>query len=386
MFLIDKPFVSDFLKSTLKDYQIPVVEMPQTAELELLPGTPLISPEEAQARGSEPMYMNSENAIGWLARYDAFAELNDRIELFKDKAAFRRLTQPLYPDFRFKEVPLNELAELDLGDFPFPFIIKPSVGFFSLGVHYVAAPSDWPETVAALHREVIDAQGMYPAAVMNAETFILEECIEGEEYAVDAYFDADGNPVVLGILKHIFSSANDVSDRVYITSRSVVEENLEPFAAFLKSVGELAGVTTFPLHVELRKDADGTIRPIEINPMRFGGWCTTADLTFHAFGINPYVCFAEQIAPDWTDLLARQSDDLFALVVLDNSTGMAGAEIRSFDYEALLRRFETPLELRRTDVAAYQVFGFLMTRTRPENMDELTAILHNDLSGFVTRN
>lgn len=388
MFFIDKPFVSDFLKSTLKEYQIPVVEMPQTAELQLLPGTQLISPEQAialfQGSESEPVYMNSENAIGWLAQHDAFTELSARIELFKDKAAFRRLMQPVYPDFWFREVSLHDLPSLDISGVPFPFIIKPSVGFFSLGVHYVAAPEEWPETVAAIQRELKEAQGMYPTEVMNAETLILEACIEGEEYAVDAYFDADGNPVVLGILKHVFSSADDVSDRVYITSRSVFEENLEPFTDFLQSVGEQAGVKTFPIHVELRKDADGTIRPIEINPMRFGGWCTTADLTHHAFGINPYVCLAQQIKPDWPALLARQRDDLFALVVLDNSTGVACADIASFDYEALTARFEKPLELRRTDVAAYQVFGFLMTQTRADHAEELTGILHSDLTEFIT--
>ncbi|MBN2161524.1 MAG: ATP-grasp domain-containing protein [Pontiellaceae bacterium] len=387
MFFIDKPFVSDFLKSTLKEYQIPVVEMPQTAALQLFPGTLLISPEQAMARfqgSGEPVYMNSENAIGWLAQHDAFAALSARIELFKDKAAFRRLMQPVYPDFWFREVSLNELPSLDISEFLFPFIIKPSVGFFSLGVHYVATPEEWPETVSAIQKELKEAQGMYPPEVMNAETLILEECIEGEEYAVDAYFDADGNPVVLGILKHVFSSADDVSDRVYMTSGSVFEENLGPFTAFLQSVGKRSGVKAFPIHVELRKDAAGMIRPIEINPMRFGGWCTTADLTHHAFGINPYVCLAQQIKPDWPALLARQSDDLFALIVLDNSTGVAGAAIASFDYDALLSRFEKPLELRRTNVAAYQVFGFLMTQTRPDHAEELTAILHSDLTEFIT--
>ncbi|MCP3675252.1 MAG: ATP-grasp domain-containing protein [Gammaproteobacteria bacterium] len=32
-------------------------------------------------------------------------------------------------------------------------------------------------------------------------------------------------------------------------------------------------------HDELRGDDKGTILPIEVNPMRFGGWCTSADIT-----------------------------------------------------------------------------------------------------------
>ena len=383
MFFVDKPFVSDFLKCTVQVHGIPVVDTDVVPELDLLPGTNLISPEEAANHSGSPVYMNSENAIGWLAQQSAFAELSSKIDLFKDKAAFRRLTQPLFPDFRFQEVDPAELSEDGIPDVPFPFVIKPSVGFFSLGVHVVASAAEWPATVRQIQDELTEIQGLYPAEVMNCDSFIVEQCIEGEEYAVDAYFDADGEPVILGILKHMFSSADDVSDRVYITSKSVVEENLDSFAVFLKSIGALAGVSTFAVHVELRKDADGIILPIEVNPMRFGGWCTTADLTHHAFGINPYVCYARQEPPDWTALLAKQPDDLFALVVLDNSTGIPSADIASFDYDALFSRFENPLELRTFKVADYGVFGFLMTRTRFERMDELTAILHSDLTEFV---
>lgn len=384
MFFIDKPFVSDFLKTTVQVHGIPVVETESVATLNLLPDTRLISPEEAAGHSGKPVYMNSENAIGWLAQQPAFAALSAKINLFKNKATFRRLTQPLFPDLRFQELAPAELSEHELPDVPFPFIIKPSVGFFSLGVHYVESQSDWPSTVRAIREELAEIQGLYPSEVMNCNSFIVEQCIEGEEYAVDAYFDADGEPVILGVLQHVFSSAEDVSDRVYITSKSVVEENMEAFSAFLKSIGELAGIRKFAVHVELRIDFDGSILPIEVNPMRFGGWCTTADLTHHAFGINPYVCYARQEPPDWTDILAKQADDLFALVVLDNSTGIPASKISAFDYDALLTRFENPLELRKFDVADYGIFGFLMTRTRPDNMAELTAILHSDLSEFVT--
>ena len=34
---------------------------------------------------------------------------------------------------------------------------------------------------------------MYPKEVLDTSTFILEGYIEGEEYAIDCYFDNEGN-------------------------------------------------------------------------------------------------------------------------------------------------------------------------------------------------
>ena len=47
------------------------------------------------------------------------------------------------------------------------------------------------------------------------------------------------------------------------------------------------------MHVDLRVDNEGVIKPIEINPLRFGGWCTTADLLGIATGFSPYEYYLE---------------------------------------------------------------------------------------------
>ena len=85
--------------------------------------------------------------------------------------------------------------------------------------------------------------------------------------------------MITNILQHLFSSDDDVSDRVYLTGEEMVTDNLDRFTAFLAQVGQLAGWRNFPVHVEVRVDACRPIVPIEFNPLRFGGWCTTADLT-----------------------------------------------------------------------------------------------------------
>ncbi len=148
-------------------------------------------------------------------------------------------------------------------------------------------------------------------------------------------------------------------------------------------IGTLAKIKNFPLHVELRRNKDGVLLPIEINPMRFGGWCTTADLTYRAYGFNPYLYYYNQKKPDWEEILTDKKDELYSIVVLDNSTGISTNRIKSFDYEKLLSKFEEVLEFRMIDFHKYPVFGFLFTKTKKENIEELHYMLSSDLKEFI---
>lgn len=388
MFFVDEPYVSEFLKKTVKDNAIPVVGTEIAKNLGLYPGTKFISEDEAielaRAVDFPAIYTNSENAIGWIAKNLAFSDLPGKIDLFKDKLKFRELTQSIFPGFAFKGVHIEDLRNIKFNELPLPFIIKPTVGFFSMGVYKVSRLEEWENTIDSLNEEMDQIKNLYPEEVLNTRSFIIEQLINGEEYAFDAYFDSTGEPVVLSILKHVFSSDADVSDRVYITSKEIVESNLDEFTGFARKIGALAKVKNFPVHIELRRDKDGTLLPIEVNPMRFGGWCTTADSSFLAYGLNPYLYYYAQKKPDWPEILKGKEGKLFSIIVLDNSTGIDTGEITSFDYEKLLSQFEKPMELRKVDHKKYPLFGFLFTGTREDNYIELENILHSDLNEFVS--
>ena len=390
MFLVDKPFISEFLKKTVRDNGIPIVGTDIAKKLGLYPGTKIISEEMAMAMAKEQdnprIYTTSENAIGWIAKNLGFSTLPGKIELFKDKLKFRELTRSLFPDFYFKGVYLQDLAGVDFSQLPLPFIIKPTVGFFSMGVHKVASREQWLNTIALINAEQDQIKNLYPEEVLDTSSFIIEQCINGDEFAVDAYFDSTGEPVILGILKHYFSTESDVSDRVYTSSKEIIEDNLAEFTEFAGKIGRLAGVKNFPVHIELRRDADGTLLPIEVNPMRFGGWCTTADLTYIAYGLNPYRYYHLQTKPNWPAILRRKDGKLFSIIILDNSTGVDGKEISSFDYDKLLARFKKPIELRKVDYKKYPVFGILYTETQQDNFGELKNILDSDLKEFISTN
>lgn len=390
MFFVDKPYISDFFKATVRDNNIPVVATEIAQKSDLYSGTLFISEERAIeiAKTSDDLrvYTTSENAIGWLSKNLSFTGLPGKIELFKDKLKFRQMTQSIFPDFCFQGVALEDLRTLSLQDIQFPFIIKPTVGFFSMGVYKVATPKEWTHTVDLIFTEIEQIQNLYPRKVLDTSSFIIEQSIGGEEFAIDAYFNAAGEAVILSIFKHIFSSDTDVSDRVYTSSKEIIESNLEEFTGFVEKIGTLSGVTNFPVHIELRRENDGTLLPIEVNPMRFGGWCSTADMSFHAYDFNPYLYYYFQKKPDWPQLLKGKEGKLFSLVVLDNSTGKEGHEIRDFNYDKLMASFEKPIELRKIDYKKYPVFAFLFVETREDNFAELQNILNSDLNEFVSLN
>ena len=76
------------------------------------------------------------------------------IGLFKDKVAFRELVADLYPDYRFFGLALAELRAFDPTRVRAPFVVKPAVGFFSMGVHVVDSAEAWPGVVDEIEREV----------------------------------------------------------------------------------------------------------------------------------------------------------------------------------------------------------------------------------------
>ncbi len=387
MIILEKPYVSDYLKKTLAKFQFPVLANQYSKQLDLDTKTILLSDQEAvqfyNANANARIYTNSENAITWIASYLPESDLPQKINWFKDKVAFRELTKKLFPEVFYKALKLADIDTVSIADFPKSFVIKPAVGFFSLAVYHVHSHSEWPKIKEKLKNEIEKAGRLFPAEVLNSTALIIEGYISGVEFAFDAYYDENGKATVLNILKHEFASSDDVSDRVYITSKEVMETYLPPFTAFLNTMGELIDLRNFPLHVEVRVDETGKLIPIEVNPLRFGGFCTTADLTPYAWGFNPYAAFFQNHKPDWDQILKDKAGKLFGLIVLDNSTGFSAEEIKAFDYEKLLTRFEKPLELRKIDYHEYPLFGFVFTETREENYDELVRILQSDLKEFV---
>lgn len=389
MIILGKPYISDFLLETLERTGIQVIHNNVAEEFGSARNLNLVEEDEAVKlfcdNSNTLLYTNSENSISWIEQYLHHTDLPAKLKLFKNKILFRNLVQDMYPGYFYKGIALDLLYKTDVRDFPFPCIIKPAVGFFSLGVYKVDHPEEWMDTVKVIKEEIELIRNLYPPEVLHLGEFIVEECIIGDEFAVDCYFNREGKPVVLNIMKHIFSSVKDVNDRVYIASKEIIDKYNDPITEFLTEIGKRASLFNFPAHVEVRISENGKVSPIEVNPLRFGGWCSTPDLAWYAYGINLYEYLFQQKQPDWNSLLEGKEGLVYSNIVLNNSTGTEGKNIKSFDYEKLLADFNKPLELRKADFRKFPIFGFLFCETRKENMQELDRILMSDLNEYTEK-
>lgn len=381
MIILDKQYVSRELKEYLAESRTPVLR--NEAALAAAPeGTfHLVSDEEADAllAKGERIYTTCENSLSWVLRHSPDKGLQKGIALCKDKAAFRRMLSKIYPDFLFREVAAEELENIDFHELKTPFILKPSVGFFSVGVYTVFNEQDWKRALEDIRSHSADWKKQYDESVVANTRFLLEQYIGGEEYAVDFYYDGEGKAVIVNIFHHEFASADDVSDRLYCSGASIIREHLQPFTDFFNRMNEEVGARNLPVHLELRVE-NGRIIPIEANPLRFAGWCLT-DLSLHAYGFRTYDYFLNDIRPDWDSLLKGKEDRIYSFIVLNPPSCLKSEDV--FYYDRLCASFGKVLELRPIDYHTGPVFGFLFTETKASDRAELDHILRSDLTEYL---
>jgi len=384
MFIFDEPFVSDFLLSVVKKNNYPVLENDFVKNLAGAEGLNLFPAERFidRFKNQPTIYTNSENAIGWINNNLMFSDIIERIDMFKNKAKFRDLLSGMFPDFYYKEVLFDDIEKLSAKDLKFPFIIKPAVGFFSLSVYYVEDETSWKNIRTKLIADTMKVRDYYPDAVLDSSAFIIEEVIDGVEYAIDGYYDSYGEAVILNVLKHDFAGNDDVSDRVYTTSVAIVKEVEGQVQKFLTSLSRLSVVKDFPFHLEIRIDANGKMVPIEMNPMRFAGWCCT-DISNFAYGFSTYECFIENNKPNWEEIGKMVGDAVYAMCVIEKGAHVDDSKLKGFDYDKLASKFSNVLDMRKTDYVKYGVFAFMFVKVDGEDSNELKYILNSDLSEFL---
>ena len=382
MIILEKPYVSTPLVEYLEEKQIPVLHndmadvlTQQGHHLNLLNDQQFVE----KYLQTKKLYAVSENALVWLYAQLPESELVKKVKILKDKAAFRRICQQIYPDFYYKEVEMKALRGLNPDELPLPLVLKPSVGFLSVGVYIVRTKEEWLKALDDIDKNFAKQCAVFPETVVRSENFVLEQFIEGEEYAVDAYYDADGKPNIINIFHHIFKDETDVSDRLYCMSKQIFETNYPAFNQFCIDLNGVLQLKNFPMHVEFRVDKHtGRAIPIEVNPLRFAGMCLN-DLTRHTCGLLPVKAFFEGTHPDYATMWNGIENDVFSFIVLDKPFETN----RALDFEAIKKHFHGVLETRDIMNPAMSIWGFLFTKTTPEHKEELKEILFSDLQEFM---
>ncbi len=384
MILVDNPYVSDLLMDTVIKNNFKVIGTDIAKELAPRLSSHFLNDEEAanKYKTENLLYANSENSIEWIKKNLANTELPKQIDIFKNKGLFRDMLAPLYPNFNYKKIHIKDLKDFHPRAFGFPFILKPAIGFFSMGIYVIEDKNDWDAALDSLSVELEHIKDLYPQEVMNNQEFLLEQYIEGREYAVDAYFDKDSKPVILNIYEHIFTGTKDVSDRAYFTSTKVVKDTYETFEKVLKFIGEQTNIKQFPMHIEFRITPNNQAIPIEANPLRFAGWCM-ADMAYYAWGINPYEYFLNQQKPDWDKAFANKEGKQYNVIIANTPKGANLQDIDYVDYDKFNADFSNLLQIHKTNYRKYPVFAFAFSETPTDNETELNHFLHSTLEEYV---
>lgn len=381
MLILGFPYVSDLLASWAEQTQHPVLnnEMAQLLQSQGY-SLNLISEEETSKHldAGEPVYSNSENALDWVVAHSRNETLNNAITSFKNKAKMREILAPLNPNYFFKTCPADELASLNFSDLPCPFILKPAVGFVSLGVYVINNETEWRHALSQIASQADVWNKRYPESVVDTNLFLLEGYITGIEYAIDAYFDQDGTAHVLNIMRHDFVDADDTSDRLYSTNAHVFSETFDEFEAWLTRVNAFVGARNFPVHVEVRRNEQG-IYPIEFNPLRFAGFCST-DIAYYAYGIRTYEYFLENKVLNWEQAVANTPfTTSMSMLALPEDVDPS----LPFNYDAFCSHFSDICRMQVLDSDRYGTYGFLFFKTTEETKNERTFALTCDLRAYL---
>jgi hypothetical protein len=385
MIILEKPYVSEFLQQTVVRLQIPVLatefakSLIHAGEMNLVENAAFFA--VLKTAENPLLYSNSENSTELLNRYCPEHQVTKNVNFFKDKSNLRTIFSKLNPDVWHRTLTLKELDEVDISKLQKPFVIKPVRGFASIGIHAVHDDPEWQKAIESIKKEVKLMHNVFPDVVVSLNDFLIEKYIEGPEIAIDAYFNGSGEPVILNVLTHLFGSRSDMSDRLYMTSDEIVRQYHDPIIKYLEEIARLRDLRNFPFHLEMRKDKNGSFVPIEINPMRFMGFCV-ADVEYYFYGINPYEYYFHQKKPDWDKILESRSDKLYGMFGIDIPKHINKSMIR-FDYEKFIARFSNPLYYIKTDYTKFPVAIYLFAEVRKSQFAEFEAILYSDLSEFI---
>lgn len=383
MIIADKPYISDLLLNTAAKNNFAMLETGALKDLNSGENLNIITKEEFIEhikQSARPMiYCNSENSIDFIAKNLDFTDLPEKINLFKDKIKFRKLISSIYPDFYFKEVGFNELNPLSAKEVKFPAVLKPSVGFLSFGVYTVNDEEELKTAINSLNSDINNIKNIFPETVVDTSEFIIEELIKGEEFAVDVYFNDKSEPVILNIFKHPFVNEKDVSDRLYYTSAEIIREYNNKFTELFAQIAQKAELKNFPAHIELRVTKNNII-PIEVNPMRFAGWCLT-DLACRAWGINVYEYCLNGLKPDWNKILKDKDGIYYYFVVAPIPGNINKDGIKSIAYDSFSALMKNPLEIRKIDYKTLPLFATAFAKTI--DYEEINRILNADFEKFI---
>lgn len=144
---------------------------------------------------------------------------------------------------------------------PFPFIVKPNLGYASGGVYLVSNEDEFKKAVKSVKR--LNFFVLQKGQEMKAG-ILCEEYINGPEFSVDS-IHVDGKLRTICICQRGFPSETNFSDYIYLTPPAIYPFEIHLFQEIVEKISNEIGYSWGPSHAEFRIDQKtGKIYLLEI--------------------------------------------------------------------------------------------------------------------------
>jgi ATP-grasp domain len=358
--------------------------LPATAQMEIIDSDDLVQ-TDLRFTKDDKVCIASEAALDrTISRIDDPIRVK-AIALLKNKYAFRQILATIYPNFQYQCIPAHQIPDLQIAQ---KSVIKPVKGVFGTAVKIIDRDTDLTELATTLQTELTKNTALFSPSVLSTTDFLVESYIEGEEYAVDMFYDSGGAACIVNICHHPLPLNPAYLHVIYYCSQTVCDRIYAKAKHFFTELNRILGVTNLPIHGEFKLDRVGgaslkenRLMPIELNALRFGGM-GLGNLAFHALGIDPYACFAEDREPDWQQIWQDNQADLFVFFIAYN-----GAKINPRNYrpnrEKLKKQFTKIILERDFDYQNQLAFGIYILQETSQNLARLLQIEFDDFFELI---
>ncbi len=344
--------------------------LPRTEGMQMLKDTE-IQKENLQFNLNDKVCITSEASLQVVKEALTDKSRKNAINVLKDKYKFREIVSQLYPNYQFEKVSFQDIVNLKVEE---KRIIKPAKGFFGIAVKTIEKNSDLEKLSKEIEDEIKSTYGVFSQEMLSQNEFVVEDYIEGEEYAVDMFYDKNGEPHIVNIYHHPLPRVEAYLHMLYYSSKEVFDKTYDKSITFFKKLNEILGVKNMVLHAEFKYDSD--FIPVEINAMRYGG-VGLGNLIYHSVGVNPYQCFNQEQTPNWTEIWNKYPNDNFAFLIAYN-----GTEIDKSRYEPDIKKLKEDLnEVLYKAIFDYKsqlTFGVFCLRETKEGLKKILNIDFND--------
>ncbi len=341
--------------------------LPITENLEIISNEDLVQ-SDLRFASHDKVCIASEASIETVVSKMDDPVRKSTITTLKDKYSFRKALTNIYPEYRYQFVKASEISSLKITR---KSVIKPVKGVFGTAVRTIDRDTDLTNLATELTMELSKNASIFSDSVLSQADFLVEEYIEGEEYAIDMFYDADGNPRIMNICHHPIPENRAYLHILYYFSQEVFDRIYTKAKYFFTQLNQILNVTNITMHCEFKLDGD-KLMPIEINPLRYGGM-GFGNMGFHALGINPYTYFLNNIEPDWQTIWKDNREDIFCFFIAYNGANINVTESKP-NQQRLKQQFTEVLLECSFDYQTQLAFGIYCLKETKENLANLLKI------------